>query len=238
VDDLQHDGLRLIQKTDAFRFGTDAVLLADFAAPKVRERALDLGCGTGVIATLMAAHNPSITVDCIEIQEDMAEMAQRSVQMNALTERIRVYAGDLCRAREFLPALNYSLAVCNPPYGRAGSALLSESETKRIARHEGNLTPDALCAAAFSLLKTGGRLCTVFPAPRAFEMMRAMDKNRLAPKRIRTVHGIEGRAPKLVLIEGVKDGGEMLHWLEPLVLKDKDGRLTQEAKRIYHETEA
>ena len=88
------------------------------------------------------------------------------------------------------------------------------------------------------LLKTGGRLCVVYPAPRAYEMMRAMEENHLAPKRVRTVHGVAGRAPKLVLLEGVRGGGEGLHWLEPLVLQNGDGSYTEEWKRIYRVSES
>ena len=83
------------------------------------------------------------------------------------------------------------------------------------------------------LLKNGGRLCVVYPAPRAFEMMTAMQRNRLAPKRIRTVHGVQGRAPRFVLLDAVKGGGEGLHWLEPLVLRNIDGSFTEEWHRIY-----
>ena len=90
-----------------------------------------------------------------------------------------------------------------------------------------------IAASARALLKNGGRLCVVYPAPRAFEMMTAMQQNHLAPKRVRTVHGVEGRAPKFVLLEGVKLGGEGLHWMEPLVLRDADGSFSREWHRIY-----
>ena len=92
---------------------------------------------------------------------------------------------------------------------------------------------DDLAAAAFDLLRTGGRLSVVFPAARAFELMYAMRTHRLEPKRIRTIHATPGRAPKLVLIEAIKDGGSMLHWMEPLVLNGDDGQPTAEWKRIY-----
>jgi tRNA1Val (adenine37-N6)-methyltransferase len=83
------------------------------------------------------------------------------------------------------------------------------------------------------LLKNGGRFCAIYPAPRAYELMRAMDEAGIAPKRLRTVHGVAGRAPKFVLLEGVRQGGEGLHWLAPLVLRNEDGTFTQEWHRIY-----
>ncbi|MBQ9951321.1 MAG: tRNA1(Val) (adenine(37)-N6)-methyltransferase [Clostridia bacterium] len=233
LDDLQLSGLRLIQRPDAFRFGTDSVLLADFAAPKRTDRAVDLGCGTGAIAMLMAAHCPGLHVDAVEIQPEIADMARRSVELNQMQESMTVHEMDMRDAWKVLGAEKFSVVVCNPPYGRKGSVLLSENETKRIARHEGDLTAEDVAQSASKLLKSGGKLCVVYPAPRAYEMMRAMDRHRIAPKRIRTVHGVADRAPKFVLIDGVKDGGEQLHWLPPLTLRNADGSFTAEWKRIY-----
>ncbi len=233
LDDLQLDGLKLIQRPDAFRFGTDSVLLADFAAPRKNDRAVDLGCGTGAVALLMAGHQPALSVDGVELQPDIADMARRSVLLNGLTDRVRIFEGDMRDIWRALGAGRYSLAVCNPPYGRSGAALESQSETRRIARHEGDLTPGDVARAAAMLLKNGGRFCAIYPAPRAYELMRAMDGAGIAPKRLRTVHGVAGRAPKFVLIEGVRQGGEGLHWLPPLVLRNEDGTFTEEWHRIY-----
>lgn len=233
LDDLQFGALRLIQRPDVFRFGTDSVLLADFAAPKRADRAVDLGCGTGAIAMLMAAHCPGLHVDAVEIQSEIADMARRSVQLNGMQARMCVHELDMREAWRSLGAEKFSLAVCNPPYGKKGAVLLSESDAKRIARHEGDLTADDVAHSASRLLKSGGRLCVVYPAERAFQMMQAMSRHRLAPKRIRTVHGVEGRAPRFVLMDAVKDGGEQLHWLPPLVLRDAFGAYTAEWKRIY-----
>ena len=233
LDDLQCGGYRLIQRPDAFRFGTDSVLLADFAAPRPRTRAVDLGCGTGAIATLMAAHEPTLCVDAVELQPDVAGMARRSVRLNRLEGRVRVFAGDMRAAHAFLGHGQYALAVCNPPYGRAGATLPSANEGVRLARHECGLGPADVAKSAARLLKNGGRLCVIFPAPRALEMLRAMEDAGIAPKRLRTVHGMPGRAPKFLLIEGVRGGGTGLHWLPPLVLREADGSFSDEWKRIY-----
>ena len=233
LDDLQCQGLKIIQRRDAFRFGTDSVLLADFAAPRKRDVAVDLGCGTGAIALLMAGHQPNLRVDAVELQIEIADMAKRSVALNGLEARVRVHCLDMREAWRALGAGKFSLAVCNPPYSRSGAALESQNEAKRIARHEGDLTPADLAKSAAMLLKNGGRFCAVYPAPRAYELMRAMDGAGIAPKRVRTVHGVAGRAPKFVLLEGVKGGGEGLHWLTPLVLRNEDGTFTEEWHRIY-----
>jgi tRNA1(Val) A37 N6-methylase TrmN6 len=172
-------------------------------------------------------------VDGVELQGDVADMAARSVALNALQDRVCIHCLDMREAWRKLGAGRYSLAVCNPPYGRSGAALESQCEAVRLARHEGDLSPLAVARAAAMLLKNGGRFCAIYPAPRAYELMRGMEEAGIAPKRLRTVHGVTGRAPKFVLLEGVKQGGPGLHWLPPLVLRSADGSFTDEWHRIY-----
>lgn len=236
VDDLQN-GFRLLQKPGAFCFGTDAVLLADFAAPKKREKAADLGTGTGVIAVLMAARRQELTVDAVEIQADMADMAARSMQMNGLQDRITVHQADMREIWRELGQGSKSLVTCNPPYGRENSGPVSPVETKAVSRHEADLTVDEIARSAAQLLKFGGRFCVIYPAPRAFEMMAAMAACHLEPKRIRTIHSRAGRAPKLVLIEAVKGARSGLKWEPPLILNNDDGSPSAEWHRIYHTDE-
>lgn len=237
LDDLQFRGYRILQRPDAFCFGTDAVLLADFAAPRKNDAAVDLGSGNGAIAILMAAHCPTLQVDGIEIQAEMAEMAARSVQINSLEDRVRMHHMDMREAHHILGHGQKSLVVCNPPYSRQGAALPSSRDRLRIARHETDLTAQDVAQSAARLLKFGGRFCVIYPAGRAFEMMTAMQNCNLAPKRIRTIHSRAGKAPKLVLMDAVKGGGSMLHWLEPLIQFDENGDLSAEWRRIYGETD-
>ena len=187
IDDLQRGGLRVIQRADAFRFGTDAVLLSDFAAVRPHERVCDLGTGTGIIPLLLYGRRSDITVDAVEIQEDMAEMAARSMQLNDLNDQIRVHAGDLRCIRELLPHAKYDLVTCNPPYGKAGGTLLNPDESKRLARHEDTCLITDVAQAAQWLLRNGGRLCCVFPAHRLLELCDAMRAKKIEPKRIRMV---------------------------------------------------
>lgn len=233
LEELRAQQLFILQKEAAFHYGTDAVLLADFAAPRLRERMVDMGTGTGVIALLMAASQPTARCTALEIQPEMADMAARSVALNGLEARIEVLCQDFCQAHRTLGCEQYALAVCNPPYGKAGGTLKNEQETQRIARHEGGCTIEDVCLAAFRLLKTGGRFCVIFPAPRMLELMCAMRAARLEPKRVRTVHHRVGKPPVLVLVEAVKGGGSMLHWLPPLILEDEQGAPTPEYRRIY-----
>lgn len=233
IDDLQRGGLRVIQRADAFRFGTDAVLLADFAAPRRHDRVCDLGTGTGIIPLLLYARENTISADAVEIQPDMADMATRSMAMNGLNEKIRVLPGDLRSIRTLLPHARYDLVTCNPPYGKAGGTLLNPDASKRLARHEESCAiEDVACAAAW-LLQNGGRLCCVFPAARMIELSDAMRKYRMAPKRIRMVHSRVEKAAHLCLMEGMLDARPGLIIEPPLVIYDENNAYTPELRRIY-----
>ena len=233
IDDLQRGGLRVIQRADAFRFGTDAVLLSDFAAVRPHERVCDLGTGTGIIPLLLYGRRSDITVDAVEIQEDMAEMAARSMQLNDLNDQIRVHAGDLRCIRELLPHAKYDLVTCNPPYGKAGGTLLNPDESKRLARHEDTCQIEDVAAAAQWLLRNGGRLCCVFPAHRLLELCDAMRGKKIEPKRIRLVSARADKAPNLCLVEGKLDARPGLHMESTLVIYDAQGQYTPELRRIY-----
>ncbi len=233
IDDLQRGGLRVIQRADAFRFGTDAVLLADFAAPRRHDRVCDLGTGTGIIPLLLYARENTISADAVEIQPDMADMAARSMAMNGLNGKIRVLPGDLRSIRTLLPHARYDLVTCNPPYGKAGGTLLNPDASKRLARHEESCAiEDVACAAAW-LLQNGGRLCCVFPAARMIELSDAMRKYRMAPKRIRMVHSRVEKAAHLCLMEGMLDARPGLIIEPPLVIYDENNAYTPELRRIY-----
>jgi len=233
LDDLQRGGLRILQKTDGFRFGTDAVLLADFASPRPRDRVVDLGAGTAVLPLLMSARSPSATFTAIELQPEMAGMAARSVALNRLEARIAVREADLRDAASLLGCGCADLVVCNPPYSRRGAALLNRDSTRALARHEVSCTLADVAESAAKLLRNGGRLAMVFPTPRLLELLDAQRAVRVEPKRVRLIHQRVQDPPKLALLEGVKLARPALHWLPPLILRDEHGAYTAEARRIY-----
>lgn len=237
IDDLMIDNMKLLQRADRFRFGTDAVLLSDFATPKKDDRAVDFGTGTGILPLLMHARQKGATYDAIEIQPEMAEMAARSVELNGLSEIIRVHENDLRGAAKWLGYENYTLVVCNPPYSPAGTALISQTDAHRIARHEGECTIEDICRSASELLKNGGRLKMIYPAPRLFDLMYTMRAHRLEPKNIRTIHQTKDSEPKLALIGAAKGAKSMLHWMPPLILSEENGEPSAEWRRIYHAEE-
>ena len=234
VDDLQRNGLRIIQSPSAFRFGMDAVLLSDFARLRPHDRVADLGTGTGILPLLLSQKEDTAVFEAVEIQPDMADMASRSVALNGLKDRIHVHAMDMRKAYEQFGRESMDAVVCNPPYGKKGGTLGSETSSVLIARHETDCTIEDVAASCSVLLKNHGRLSIVFPAQRMLELCDALRKCRLEPKRIRLVCAHVDKPPYLVMIEAMKNAKPQLLWMPPLVVYHADGTETEEIMRIYH----
>ena len=238
LDDLQRDGLRILQRADGFRFGTDAVLLADFAGVKRGERVADVGTGTGVLPLLLSARAADTEFDAFEIQEQVADMAARSVQINGLQTRIRIHHADCRDAAALIGHERCHLVVTNPPYTKGGAGLVSPQQTRALSRSDSDCTLEAWIAACGRLLRNGGRLCCVFPAPRFLELCDALRSARMEPKRVRFVAACADAAPKLVLVEGLKGGRPGLHIQPLLITHDENGQFTREMRRVYGENDA
>lgn len=234
IDDLQFQGLRIIQSPDAFRFSMDSVLLADFCALRRGMRICDLGTGTGILPLLLYGRGEGLTFDAVEIQKDAAERAKRSVCLNHLEESITVHAQDLRQVRQFLPHAAYDMVVCNPPYSAADAALLSHNPALRGARQEELCTLEDIIQAAEWLLKNRGRLSFMLPSARLQESAVALEDHRFRLKRMRLVHGKADRPARLALLEAMTDCGSGMQILPPLIVKNPDGTDTDEIKRIYH----
>lgn len=234
IDDLQFKGLRIIQNTQKFCFGTDAVLLSHFAAIKKGDKVADLGTGTGIIPILLAGRMPDAQISAIEIQPDMVEMARKSVILNGLESRITIFEGDIKQAAVTLGKSKYTLVVSNPPYKKAGSGIVNPHDSKAVARHEILCTLDDILTAASSLLVAGGRFAMIHQTDRLMDILMGMREHRLEPKRIRLIHPQQSKPPNLVLIEAALYGKPHLQWLPPLFIYDQYGRYTDELLGIYH----
>jgi len=234
VDDLQWKGLKIIQNTKKFCFGTDAVLLSHFAGIRKNDRVVDLGTGTGIIPILLAGREEHARIIGVEIQEDMVEMAARSIQLNDLQHRVEIIAGDIKDAPDMLGKGRFSLVVSNPPYKKAGSGIHNPEDHLAIARHEILCTLEDVLSAASRLLEVGGRFAMVHRPERIIDIIAGMRRFRLEPKRIRMVHSHMNKPPKLVLIEAVLHGRPFLNWLPPLYIYDDEFNYTDELKEIYH----
>lgn len=237
VDDLQLEGLRIIQKNSGFRFGMDAVLLASFARVCEKDRVADFGTGTGILSFLLAGRGSAQHIDAFELQPDMADMAKRSVALNGLTERIHVHNCPVEEADTVVKPGSLDTIVCNPPYGAPGTTLLNPDKSLSLARHQSETGLTGWYRMAYRLLRGKGRFHMVYPAPRMLEAMTELSRARLEPKRFRLIYPYADKPANLVLIEAMKDAKPMLHPEAPLIVYERDGSMTAELKQIYHITD-
>jgi tRNA1Val (adenine37-N6)-methyltransferase len=235
LDDLMRGQMRIIQNPGMFCFGTDAVLLADFARVRDGETVCDLGAGSGILPLLIAARARPRRIDAVEIQGELCGMMRRSIALNGLEDLIAVHEADMRDAPRLLGSGRYDCVVCNPPYYKAGANITGPNESVRIARHETTLTLAEILRCAAKLLRHGGRLCMIHQALRALDVADGLRAAGLAPKAVRAVHFTSGSDAKLALWEARKGGKEGLTWQKPLLLRDESGSETRDYKEIYGE---
>ena len=235
LEDLQRDGLMIIQHRDKYKFTQDAVFLAHFTADiSIKGHVVDLGTGSGVIPILLSSLLPDVCVTGLEIQDDLADMAARSVFLNGLEERIRIVPGDLRDAEKYFKQCSVDAVVSNPPYMRAWSGPSSPNPGISAARQELFCTIEDVVRSAEWLLKGRGSFFLVHRPERLVDIFSAVRKNNLEPKRLRFVIPGKDREPRLVLLHCVKDAAPDLKVLKPLVVFEEDGVYTDEANRIFY----
>ena len=233
VDDLQRNGLKIIQKTDGFCFGMDAVLLSGFANVKRGEKVLDMGTGTGIIPILLTAKTEGKHFTALEIQEEIAKMARRSVEMNHLEEKIEIVNGDIKEASRIFGAASFDVVTTNPPYMNDAHGLKNPTEVKAISRHEVLCTLEDVVREGAKVLKSGGRMYMVHRPHRLIEIITAMKQYKMEPKRMCMVHPFKDKEANMVLIEAVKGGGSWLKMEAPIIVYKEPGVYTDEIYDIY-----
>ena len=217
------------------RFGTDAFLLSSFADVKTKDRVCDFCSGCGIVALLWFRNvNHTKETFCIEIQEKAIAQLNKTIEENDLKGLVKPIFTDLKNAPSFFKEKPLDVITCNPPYKKLGSGILSELTPEQIARHEVFCTFDEICQSASKSLRFGGRFCVCQRPERLLDVMEAMKKHSIEPKRLRFVSKNESSAPWLFLLEGKKGGKPYLNVLPPLFMMDKDGGYSQEVLKIYN----
>ena len=232
VDDLQN-GYFVIQDPKKFCFGMDAVLLSGFTRVKKGETALDMGTGTGIIPILLSQRTEGKHFTGLEIQAECAEMADRSVKYNCLEDRIQIVEGDIKEAAGIFGAASFDVVTCNPPYMIGQHGLTNPHLPKAIARHEILCTFDDVASQAARVLKDRGRFYLVHRPFRLVELMAALTKYKLEPKRMQLVHPYIDKEPNMVLIEACKGGNSRIQIERPLVVYEKPGVYTKDILELY-----
>ena len=232
LDALTGYHLRIIQPRHGYRFSVDPLLLAEFAGVRGDERVVDLGTGCGVVALILARLEPSCAITGVEFQPAMARIAARNVLLNDLSGRIDVVSDDVISLRARFPVDSFDLVVSNPPYRRPGTGKVSPRAGRDDARHETSATLADFLAAAKYLVKPSGRICFIYHTCRLAELMAQAAVQKLAPLRLRMVHGNAAAPARMFLMEMVKGRtGELL--VEPplMVHGNDDGNSRGNCKK-------
>lgn len=233
IDNLHRNGYQIIQQEKGFCFGMDAVLLSGFAMVKPGERALDLGTGTGIIPILLEAKTEGEHFTALEIQTEVADMARRSVKLNGLEDKIDIVTGDIKEASRLFGGASFDVVTTNPPYMNDSHGLKNPDLPKAIARHEVLCTLEDVVREGAKVLKPGGRMYMVHRPHRLIEIITAMTKYKLEPKRMKLVHPFIDKDANMVLIEAVRGGRSMIKVEKPLIVYEAPGVYTDEIYDIY-----
>lgn len=240
VDDLQIDGLKIIQNPDWFCFGTDAVLLADYSASSIKKNAmvLDLCSGNGIIPILLSSKCDAKKIYGIEIQEGVAEMAKRSVIMNNLEAKIEMICGDLKNSEELFGRSFFNNIICNPPYKEFGGGLTNKSDPSTLARHEILCSLEDIVRVSSILLEPYGKLCMIHRPERLADILCLMRKYKIEPKRLRFVHPMPEKTATMILVEGAYCGRPKLFLDPPLYVYKEPNIYSDEILHIYNRRKA
>lgn len=237
VDDLQCKGYQLIQKPKGFCFGIDAVLLSAFAKVKKDQKVLDLCTGSGVIPILLAAKTAGAQFHGLELQEEYANMANRSVKLNHLEDKVYIKCGDVKEIKKLYESASFPVVTVNPPYMTEHHGLTNIYESKTIARHEVMLSLEDVIAAAGYVLPVNGSFFMIHKPFRLAEIFNTMKKYHIEPKRMRLVHPYVDKEPTMVLIEGLKGGKERITIEPPLIVYKESAVYSDEIYEIYGKQE-
>ncbi len=221
LDDLQLNGLELIQDPNKFCFGVDAVFLSDFVRVKPGETVLDMGTGNGIIPVLLSAKTQGKKFTGLEIQPDTAEMARRSVRLNHLEERIEIVTGDIKEAAEIFKPAFFDVITTNPPYMPAEHGLRNPDSARAIARHEVMCSLDDILRESMRLLQDKGRFYMIHRPFRLTEIMIKMNQYKIEPKRIQFIYPYIDKEPAMVLIEGVRGARSRVTVEPPIIIYDR-----------------
>ncbi|NLK28453.1 MAG: tRNA1(Val) (adenine(37)-N6)-methyltransferase [Clostridiales bacterium] len=233
LDDLHRNNYHIIQDTNRFCFGMDAVLLSGFTKVFQGERSIDLGTGTGIIPILLNAKTAGEHFTGLEIQPESADMAKRSVALNKLEDKIDIVVGDIKEASSIFGLASFDVVTSNPPYMNHSHGLVNPDQAKAIARHEILCTLEDVIREASRLLKPKGRFYLVHRPFRLVEIMGTLSAYKLEPKRMRLVHPYLNKEPNMVLIECLKGGKSRLTIEAPLIVYKEPNVYMDEIYDIY-----
>lgn len=233
IDDLEINNLKIIQNKNGFCFGMDSVLLSDFAKEINNSKVIDLGTGTGILPILLSAKTKNTKFVGVEIQQEVAEMANRSVYLNNLQNRIEIINDNIKNLKNKYSTCTFDAVISNPPYKKEGTGMKNVQENKLISRHEITANLEDFIEVSKYLLKDKGSLYLVHRPERLVDILYVLRKYKIEPKKIKMISPHINDEPNLVLIKAVKNAKPFLKIEKPLYIYDNNGTYTQQVLEIY-----
>lgn len=235
IDQLTAQGIKIIQSPDVFSFSLDAVLLAHFASIPKKGLIVDFCAGNGAIALFLTPRTKASIIG-IEIQEKLADMGKRSVELNGLNDQVLIKHLDIKNVLSELKSDSVDFITCNPPYFKEQpNSKKNPNPYYAIARHEIHLQLDDVFQSASKLLKMNGKIAMVHRPDRLIDILDSMRRHRIAPKKIQFVYPKHKKEANTILIEGIKDGKtDGLKILPPLFVYGEDNEYLPEIKAMLH----
>lgn len=232
--DTFFDGRVIIkQSRRGYRFSVDAVLLAASVHPKPKDTIVDLGTGCGIIPLILAYHHPETRIFGVEVQKELAVLAQENIATNGMEDRIKIFQLDMKKLSINMLPKTVDLVVSNPPYRKAHSGRINPNQQRALARHEISITLADLIHTARNILRKSGRFMMVYPIDRLADVVAALRSGNLEPKFIRNIHSYRDTEAKRVLVEAVKDGRPGLKAAPPLYIYEPDNTYTEEVQDMF-----
>lgn len=235
IDYLEFKNLKIVQNKDGFCFGIDSVLLSDFAKNiKKDSMVLDLGTGTGIIPILLCGKTKLKKVTGIELQEEVAKMAKKSIKLNNLEDKFNVINENILNLNKIYENQTFDVIVSNPPYKKKDTGITNENEKKIISRHEISASLEDFIKISKDLLKDKGEFYMVHRPERLVDIFELMRKYKIEPKILKMVYSYKNKEPKLILIKGVKNAKPFLKVESNLYIYEDTGKYTKEILKIYN----
>ena len=222
IHDIRCGDLKLIQNTNGFPYGTDAVLLSEFVTLKKGEEVLDFCTGSGIIPLLLWGRGKAKRIVGMEIDESVAATAVKTSMLNNLEGKVDFVCGDIKKASKILNH-SFDVVTCNPPYSKSGSGKVSESDTIAKARYELECTLEDVCLNVAKVLKFGGRFYIVHKADRVADLIATCRKHKLEPKEIQFVHTKKDKNAELVMVCAMLGAGVQAKILPPVIIEEREG---------------
>ena len=230
IEDLQCQGLKIIQNKNLYTFTSDSVVLANFISTKKDDKCVEIGTGSGVISILLSKKTSFNKITAFEIQEEMSLLAKKNIKLNSIENKIEVIHDDIVNFEKYIQKGGVDIVFSNPPYMK--EKIVGPNKVRTVARHESSLPLETLCMVSGKMLKSGGKFFVVYGAGRTSELLVELTKNRLEPKRMFFTENGRGKVI-LCVVEAVKDGKKGINILPNLVTNDKDGRYLEELHTKY-----